>query len=178
MKTAMNPQPKAALPGVCIEHSNCFGCSPNNPFGLALSMQRVDDGLVSTFRLSERFESYPGIIHGGIVSTIFDEVMGNVIAILDEKLCFAITVRVKYLTPLHTNALYRCVAKLKRRPDADDADNDIYKVDGEIHPVDRDEALAIASGTYKWVTVDQVTTEMSVMPSAFGRYLSYLKPRA
>ena len=173
MSPATNPDQKVSLPGARMEHSRCFGCSPNNTTGLALSMHLLEHGLVSTFRLPERFESYPGVIHGGIVGTVLDEVMGNVIAVLDEKLCFTITLRVKYLAPLHTNELYRCVAKLARRPDSDD---DIYKVDGEIHPVDRDEALAIASGTYKWITMSQATTEMSVKPSAIGRYVSYLKP--
>jgi acyl-coenzyme A thioesterase PaaI-like protein len=174
MKTALHPEHKVALPGARMEHSNCFGCAPGNANGLALSMHRIEDGLVSAFRLPERFESYPGVIHGGIVSTVLDEVMGNAIAVLDQKLCFTITLRVKYLAPLHTNELYRCLARLTRRPDSQD---DIYKVDGEIHPADRDEAMAIASGTYKWITVDQATTEMSVMPSAIGGYISYLKPK-
>lgn len=174
MTAATNPEPKVALPGARMEHSNCFGCSPNNTVGLTLSMHQIENGLVSTFRLPERFESYPGVIHGGIVSTVLDEVMGNVIAVLDEKLCFTITLRVKYLAPLHTNELYRCLAKLTRRPDSND---DIYKVDGEIHPADRDEALAIASATYKWITMSQAMTEMSVKPSAIGQYVSYLKPQ-
>jgi acyl-coenzyme A thioesterase PaaI-like protein len=162
------------LPGARSEHSNCFGCSVKNMTGLALSMHQVEqDGLVCTFRLPERFESYPGVIHGGIVSTVLDEVMGNVIAVLDRKLCFTITLRVKYLSPLHTDEPYRCVARLVRRPDTDD---DIYKVDGEIHPADRDELLAIASATYKWITMSQASVEMSVKPAAVGQYVSYLKP--
>jgi len=174
MTAATNPEQKVALPGARMEHSNCFGCSPNNTTGLTLNMHQIENGLVSTFRLPERFESYPGVIHGGIVSTVLDEVMGNVIAVLDERLCFTITLRVKYLAPLHTNELYRCLAKLARRPDSGD---DIYKVDGEIHPADRDEALAIASATYKWITLNQAMTEMSVKPSAIGQYVSYLKPK-
>ncbi len=111
------------VPGARSKHSNCFGCAPRNTNGLALSMNLLDeDGLVSLFRLPERFESYPGVIHGGIVSTVLDEVMGNVIAVLDSKLCFTVTLRVKYLAPLHTNELYRCVARLTRRPDSDDRD--------------------------------------------------------
>ena len=178
MTSAPNHAHGVILPGARMEHSNCFGCSPNNVSGLALSMHRLEpsaaDGLVSTFRLPERFESYPGVIHGGIVSTVLDEVMGNVIAVLDHRLCFTITLRVKYLAPLHTHELYRCVARMTRRPDSDD---DIYKIDGEIHPADRDEALAIASATYKWITVSQATTEMSVRPTAIGPYISYLKPQ-
>lgn len=175
---AAQPTPEhgapAFLPGARSEHSNCFGCCVHNTTGLALSMHHLEqDGLVSMFRLPERFESYPGVIHGGIVSTVLDEVMGNVIAVLDKKLCFTITLRVKYLTPLHTNELYRCVARITRRPESDD---EIYKVDGEIHPADRDEALAIASATYKWITMSQATNEMSVHPASIGQYISYLNP--
>jgi acyl-coenzyme A thioesterase PaaI-like protein len=160
------------LPGASMKHSNCFGCSPNNASGLALSMQRIDEGLVSTFRVPKRFESYPGVVHGGVVSTVLDEVMGNVIAVLDQKLCFTITLRVKYLAPLHIDEVYHCVAKLVRRPTSDD---DIYKVDAEIHPNGRTEALAFASATYKWITTSQAKTQMSGGPEAIGSYISYLK---
>jgi acyl-coenzyme A thioesterase PaaI-like protein len=136
-------------------------------------MYEIEDGLISTFRLPRRFESYPGVIHGGIVSAVLDEVMGNVIAVLDEKLCFTMSLRVKFLAPLHTNELYRCIAKVTRRPASDDV---FYKVDGEIHPADKDEALAIASGTYKWITTSQAAAEMSVMPGDIGQYVLYFKP--
>lgn len=169
----MSQDQAAALPGARIERSNCFGCAPGNSSGLALDMHRLEDGLVSTFRLPRRFESYPGVIHGGIVSTVLDEVMGNVIAVLDEKLCFTMSLRVKFLAPLHTDELYRCIGKIVRRPETND---DLYKMDGEIHPAGKDEALAVASGTYKWITASQAATEMSGMPRDIGQYISYLKP--
>ena len=37
------------------------------------------DGLQARFRLSRSFESYPGVVHGGLTGVICDEVMGNLI---------------------------------------------------------------------------------------------------
>ncbi|MCG8422279.1 MAG: PaaI family thioesterase [Proteobacteria bacterium] len=160
------------LIGEQMEQSNCFGCSPRNAAGLSLSMYKISDGLTTTFTLPTRYESYPGIIHGGIVSTVLDEVMGNVIAVHDERLCFTTTLRVKFLEPLHPDVPYRCVARLVHRPGSD---RELYKVTGEIHPADRDEALAMASASYRWITDDQVDMEMAIVPGEIEKYGSYIK---
>src|SRR5215831_2816752 len=60
----------ARLIGAEMEESHCFGCSPRNLHGLRLTMSKIQNGLSSEFTLGEDFESYPGRIHGGIISTI------------------------------------------------------------------------------------------------------------
>ena len=150
--------------------SRCFGCSPQNAIGLGLTMRRTEGaGLVSTFRVPERFESYPGVVHGGIVSTILDEVMGNVPAVLEGKLCFTVTLRVKYIAPLRINQLYRCIA---RRLDDGDSNGDLYKVDGTIETADTGEVVTFATATYKWIELRQATSEMVNMSD----YAGHLKP--
>jgi acyl-coenzyme A thioesterase PaaI-like protein len=52
----------------------CFGCSSANEAGLQLPFVRRGDRLASVYSIPDRFHGAPGIAHGGIVATIFDEV--------------------------------------------------------------------------------------------------------
>ena len=54
---------------------NCFACGSLNEHGLRLVLHAADDRCWLETTLEERFEGWEGIAHGGIVSTILDEVM-------------------------------------------------------------------------------------------------------
>lgn len=56
---------------------NCFGCGRLNAHGLQLEfrMNPAGDGVWSRFLPASRFEGYEGVIHGGIIATLLDEVM-------------------------------------------------------------------------------------------------------
>ena len=52
----------------------CFICGLENPVGLHLHIYEVDPGIVeATYTAPEHFQGYPGVLHGGIVSAILDE---------------------------------------------------------------------------------------------------------
>lgn len=58
------------------EGYHCFGCDPNNPIGLQLSFVREDDRISASWTPREELEGYPGVLHGGIIATIADEIGG------------------------------------------------------------------------------------------------------
>ncbi|GAA1460443.1 PaaI family thioesterase [Williamsia maris] len=55
----------------------CFGCGPDAPNGLHLDA-RAGEGMAITGEMlvEPHFEGGPGMIHGGILSSAFDEIMG------------------------------------------------------------------------------------------------------
>jgi acyl-coenzyme A thioesterase PaaI-like protein len=56
----------------------CFICGLENPVGLKLMIYEVEPGMIETkYTAPEHFQSYPGILHGGIVATILDEISGR-----------------------------------------------------------------------------------------------------
>jgi acyl-coenzyme A thioesterase PaaI-like protein len=56
----------------------CFICGMDNPVGLHLHFYETGPGSVeTTYTAPEHFQGYPGILHGGIVSAIIDEVSGR-----------------------------------------------------------------------------------------------------
>lgn len=57
--------------------ANCFGCGQGNSHGLRLKFRQRADGAVETRPVVARhFEGVDDIVHGGVQSTILDEVMG------------------------------------------------------------------------------------------------------
>jgi len=61
-------------------HPKCVVCSFANAKGLHLEFDVTDDGSVKAdFQCDEAFEGYPGVLHGGVISSILDGAMGNCI---------------------------------------------------------------------------------------------------
>ncbi|MGH2562233.1 MAG: PaaI family thioesterase [Thermomicrobiales bacterium] len=54
---------------------HCFGCGRLNPSGLQLDFYRNERGVWAPFTPDRRQEGYTGIVHGGIITTVLDEVM-------------------------------------------------------------------------------------------------------
>ena len=61
-----------------LVHPRCVVCSFRNGSGLHLEFDVSDDGSVKAdFQCNKAFEGYPGILHGGVISTILDGAMGH-----------------------------------------------------------------------------------------------------
>jgi acyl-coenzyme A thioesterase PaaI-like protein len=49
-----------------------------NPIGLKLKIYQASPGVIeTTFTAPEHFQGYPGVLHGGIVASILDEISGR-----------------------------------------------------------------------------------------------------
>jgi uncharacterized protein (TIGR00369 family) len=61
----------------------CFICGLANPIGLKIVFQEDHERMQVRARLSvpERYRSYPGVVHGGIVATILDETSGRALIV-------------------------------------------------------------------------------------------------
>lgn len=57
---------------------HCFVCGVSNPVGLNLRFYESSPGEVtSEYTVPEHFQGYPGVVHGGIVAAMLDEVAGR-----------------------------------------------------------------------------------------------------
>jgi len=56
----------------------CFICGLENPIGLHLHIYEVEPGIIeTTYTAPEHFQGYPGVLHGGIVGALIDEILGR-----------------------------------------------------------------------------------------------------
>ena len=60
-----------------IENNLCFGCSPLNPIGLKLQFTEEGEICRSIFTAGSEYQGWPDCVHGGIISTLLDEVMAQ-----------------------------------------------------------------------------------------------------
>lgn len=71
--------PKALLDGHLFGRGQpCFGCSPDHPTGFRLAFEKHDhaergEEIVTRFTAGQGHQGPPGIMHGGLVSTLADE---------------------------------------------------------------------------------------------------------
>ena len=82
---------------------------------IALSLER--DRVVARVRLLEGYQGAAGLVHGGVIAAIFDEVLG-IAAIVKGLPGPTASLKVDYLepTPLHTDLRFECwVDRVQRR---------------------------------------------------------------
>ncbi len=73
----MTPRAPGAPLNRAADH-HCFGCGDQNPHGLRLKFYRwegIDDGVYADWTPTPTEEGYVGMVHGGLISTVCDEVM-------------------------------------------------------------------------------------------------------
>jgi len=59
-------------------HPNCVVCGPDKQFGLQLEFTVSEDGGVqAAFDCGKTFQRYPGLLHGGVISSLLDGAMTN-----------------------------------------------------------------------------------------------------
>ena len=57
---------------------HCFVCGLDNHYGLKLRFYETGPGEVSAeYTVPDQFQGYPGLVHGGIVTAMLDEVTGR-----------------------------------------------------------------------------------------------------
>jgi acyl-coenzyme A thioesterase PaaI-like protein len=92
----------------------CFICGLENPVGLRLEIYETNPGVIETsFTPPEHFQGYPGVLHGGIVATILDEISGR--ALMGDpsqpRFMFTAKLEVKYRQTVPIGKPIRIVGK-------------------------------------------------------------------
>jgi uncharacterized protein (TIGR00369 family) len=54
---------------------NCFGCSPENKYGLQMEFYVKNDRVFSDVKIPDHLCGWSNIAHGGVLTTILDEIM-------------------------------------------------------------------------------------------------------
>jgi acyl-coenzyme A thioesterase PaaI-like protein len=62
-----------------VADNGCFVCGPANAGGLQLTFAHDGEMYVTTCIVPATYQGYQGIVHGGILSTLLDEVMARLV---------------------------------------------------------------------------------------------------
>ena len=130
------------------EKDNCFGCSPINSSGLQLQFFTNGEKVVSWLRVPKHLSGWDHIVHGGVIATMLDEVMGWSVLHLLRKMPLTKAITVEYLKPVYVDQDVR----IEGRPLQDDGDREavmegfLYNKDGEL--------CSKATGNFALFTLD------------------------
>jgi len=83
-----------------IEGYHCFGCGTHNPQGLDMTFYVLEDSVRSDLVLNGNHVGWEGIVHGGIVSTVLDEIMGWTVIVFKRAFFVTRSMQVRYLSPV------------------------------------------------------------------------------
>jgi len=99
------------------DDNHCFVCGCENKHGLGLTFSYKDDTALCSLSIPGHFQGWSGIVHGGIVATLLDEVMAKSAHFAGFTAVTAeISVKYKKPTPADTPLrLFGRVVKQQRR---------------------------------------------------------------
>lgn len=96
----------------------CFICGLQNPIGLKMLLYNDLDHqqVVSTITISDEYQGYPGVVHGGIVATMLDEIGGRATLISGDPNDLMVTANldVKYRQPTPLNTPLTIIGRVTR----------------------------------------------------------------
>ncbi len=87
-------------PFVFGEEQPCFGCAQNHPIGFRLRFSRDEDSVVTSFTPGAQYQGPPGVMHGGLVTTLADEIAAWTVLGLAGKFGFTAKLSAKLKKPV------------------------------------------------------------------------------
>ena len=150
----MSDAPTSNPPRFLPTYDNCFVCGRRHPRGLHLRFFTRDDGIAYVeFAPEDTLTGYDDIVHGGIIATVFDELLGWAVGIRTDQLFVTGELTVRYLRPVLSNHTYLCSARPaeeKKRfwtatGEMHDPDGTVCtRAEGKFFPLGRDRTREVA----------------------------------
>lgn len=98
-----------------MDHNMCFGCGPANDHGLKMKFFGSDDMIYANIAVPPYLLGWNGVVHGGILSTILDEVMSWGAIFLARKFILTKSMTVNYHKPVLVGDMLRVESEINER---------------------------------------------------------------
>lgn len=141
----------------------CFGCAPDHPHGFRLRFERDGDAVRTRFTPTEHHQGPPGIMHGGLVMTLADELGAWAIIALLEKFGFTAEMHAKLAKPVRLGVEVEGRAHIAK-PGAR-----VVGVEVEL----AQEGVVVYTGALRFVLLDEKGAERMLggpLPEAWRRF--------
>ena len=122
---------------------NCFGCSPVNPSGLQMRFFTDGSAVYSRVKVPEHLCGWSNIVHGGVLTTILDEVMSWSAITLLKRIALTQGIAVEFIKPVQVGGELKAEGRVRETGGKNDAVTEgvLYDASGE--------PCARASATFK-----------------------------
>jgi len=86
-----------------LEGFQCFACGSANPIGLHMSFYLEKDEVCSKIVLNENHSGWDIVAHGGILTTLLDEVMSWTFVVFNRAFFLTKSMEIRFLRPVQVN---------------------------------------------------------------------------
>ena len=166
--TTGNQMKKENLKEIVSRDAHCFGCSQKNPYGLKMQFYADDAALYSWLSVPTHLCGWDGIVHGGVLSTILDEIMSWSAIYKLHRVVMTKTMTIDFFKPVYIADGLRVEGRVIEQI----SDREVI-VEGKIYKEDN-VLCAQTHGTFAVFTAKAVR-RMKIMPpevlNGFGEYL-------
>ena len=114
-KSLVNDKELITIPNMWS--GNCFGCSPKNKYGLQMKVCYSENGCISHLVIPEYYCGFEGLVHGGIIATILDEISAWTLIVYLKRLGVTQTAQIHYLKPVYVNQVIIAKGRIKQHKD-------------------------------------------------------------
>ena len=91
---------------------SCFVCGEANPFGLRLRSETDGKLVRATFIPRPEHIGFKGVVHGGLIATVLDEIMVWACAVTTRRFAFCAEMNVRFLNPMPPGAVVQLTGEL------------------------------------------------------------------
>lgn len=114
----------------------CFICGEKNPAGLHLNFYEQDDGtILGKFTGKDHHQSYPGRMHGGVITAALDETIGRAIMAQYGEAIWGVTVElnVRFLKPVPLDTPLTIIGRITQdKSRIFEGSGELYLPDGAV----------------------------------------------
>lgn len=107
----IDPAGLTSIQNICDQ--NGFGCGEDNPIGLKMQFLTDNERIYSQVTVPLAMAGWDKIIHGGIISTIMDEIMGRAVIYLLHKIAVTKSITVDFMKPLYVGRELNAVSSIQ-----------------------------------------------------------------
>lgn len=164
--------PTVLKPIVNLDGQTCFGCGATNPVGLHMAFHTDDQRVYSFVTVPGTMAGWDKTVHGGVISTILDEIMGWSVIYLLKKIGVTKTMTVSFKKPIQVEQPLTVAGAIEEQTSERQVivTGAIYTADGTL--------CATSQGTFAAMPV-QTAVRLGVMrPEYMERFLPILEQKS
>lgn len=141
----------------------CFGCASNHPIGFRLRFVKRGDEVITRFVPSEKYQGPPGVMHGGLVMTLADEIAAWTIVAQKGRFGFTVSVEARLSKAVRTGVEVLGKGRIESETPR------FTKISVELSQGD----AACFRGTFTFVILDEAGAEKVIggpLPEAWRKF--------
>lgn len=111
----------------------CYACGDANKSGLHLHFFEIPKGCLSFFTPSHEHQSYDDRMHGGLISTLLDEVTGNYLFFTEKRPAYTGKMEIRFRSPVMIGETVKIEGReVKRKGPLVVMEGKIFHEDGSV----------------------------------------------